>query len=273
MRERPNRHDWKSCDLQGSVGSNPTSSARNRPLVVKSGTLHLISRGIHVDPADRQIALVRTGSRLGSASTSSGRSVTEWPGAMSSNDCERDVARRGPRGGSEGSLRSEARRSARSGSVPTRGQSGHALTTRPSAKRYWISCRFIASGRTRRSIAARSHRREFGSRAPRPCRAGLTEVTATRDSRLSGGYHLPSVDRDDRAGHERRDRAEQERHPAGYLVSFADAMQRDLIGQPPVSLLQVVRPGRVDRGVDRARRIALTRTPEPASSPASDWVR
>ena len=29
MRERPNRHDWKSCDLQGSVGSNPTSSAAN----------------------------------------------------------------------------------------------------------------------------------------------------------------------------------------------------------------------------------------------------
>ena len=28
VRERPNRHDWKSCDLQGSVGSNPTSSAR-----------------------------------------------------------------------------------------------------------------------------------------------------------------------------------------------------------------------------------------------------
>ena len=27
VRERPNRHDWKSCDLQGSVGSNPTSSA------------------------------------------------------------------------------------------------------------------------------------------------------------------------------------------------------------------------------------------------------
>ena len=27
MRERPNRHDWKSCVLQGTVGSNPTSSA------------------------------------------------------------------------------------------------------------------------------------------------------------------------------------------------------------------------------------------------------
>jgi tRNA(adenine34) deaminase len=28
VRERPNRHDWKSCDLQGSMGSNPISSAR-----------------------------------------------------------------------------------------------------------------------------------------------------------------------------------------------------------------------------------------------------
>ena len=27
VRERPNRHDWKSCVLQGTVGSNPTSSA------------------------------------------------------------------------------------------------------------------------------------------------------------------------------------------------------------------------------------------------------
>ena len=28
VRERPNRHDWKSCVLQGTVGSNPTASAR-----------------------------------------------------------------------------------------------------------------------------------------------------------------------------------------------------------------------------------------------------
>ena len=28
VRERPNRHDWKSCDLQGSMGSNPISSAK-----------------------------------------------------------------------------------------------------------------------------------------------------------------------------------------------------------------------------------------------------
>ena len=27
MRERPNRHDWKSCEGKPSVGSNPTSSA------------------------------------------------------------------------------------------------------------------------------------------------------------------------------------------------------------------------------------------------------
>ena len=27
VRERPNRHAWKACDLHGSVGSNPTSSA------------------------------------------------------------------------------------------------------------------------------------------------------------------------------------------------------------------------------------------------------
>jgi hypothetical protein len=27
VRERPNRHDWKSCVLHGTVGSNPTSSA------------------------------------------------------------------------------------------------------------------------------------------------------------------------------------------------------------------------------------------------------
>jgi hypothetical protein len=31
VRERPNRHDWKSCDLHGSVGSNPTLSARKSP--------------------------------------------------------------------------------------------------------------------------------------------------------------------------------------------------------------------------------------------------
>ncbi len=29
MRERPNRHDWKSCVLHGTVGSNPTLSAVN----------------------------------------------------------------------------------------------------------------------------------------------------------------------------------------------------------------------------------------------------
>ena len=28
VRERPNRHAWKACDLQGSVGSNPTPSAQ-----------------------------------------------------------------------------------------------------------------------------------------------------------------------------------------------------------------------------------------------------
>jgi hypothetical protein len=27
VRERPNRHDWKSCEGKPSVGSNPTSSA------------------------------------------------------------------------------------------------------------------------------------------------------------------------------------------------------------------------------------------------------
>ena len=31
VRERPNRHAWKACDLHGSVGSNPTSSATRFP--------------------------------------------------------------------------------------------------------------------------------------------------------------------------------------------------------------------------------------------------
>ncbi len=30
VRERPNRHAWKACDLHGSVGSNPTTSASQR---------------------------------------------------------------------------------------------------------------------------------------------------------------------------------------------------------------------------------------------------
>ena len=29
MRERPNRHAWKACEVQASVGSNPTPSAMN----------------------------------------------------------------------------------------------------------------------------------------------------------------------------------------------------------------------------------------------------
>ena len=35
MRERPNRHAWKACEAQASVGSNPTPSAR----VVKRGSI------------------------------------------------------------------------------------------------------------------------------------------------------------------------------------------------------------------------------------------
>ena len=104
------------------------------PLVVASGTPHVLDRAIRVVPGDQQIALVRTRNSLGSASTSSGCRVTQLAGAASGNGCEQDVARRGPRGGSEGSPLPEARRSARSGPVPARGHSGHALTTRPSAR-------------------------------------------------------------------------------------------------------------------------------------------
>jgi hypothetical protein len=31
VRERPNRHDWKSCVGKLTVGSNPTASARRVP--------------------------------------------------------------------------------------------------------------------------------------------------------------------------------------------------------------------------------------------------
>jgi hypothetical protein len=43
VRERPNRHDWKSCEGKPSVGSNPTSSA----------TSHLTSQLQHQSVAAR----------------------------------------------------------------------------------------------------------------------------------------------------------------------------------------------------------------------------
>ena len=71
MRERPNRHAWKACDLHGSVGSNPTLSAT---VPVPSGTGSLSARRRRSDlvgcsdrhPAPHAAPQVR-------ASTTSGR--------------------------------------------------------------------------------------------------------------------------------------------------------------------------------------------------------
>ncbi len=39
MRERPNRHAWKACDLHGSVGSNPTASASLFRAILRDGPI------------------------------------------------------------------------------------------------------------------------------------------------------------------------------------------------------------------------------------------
>src|SRR6202035_200413 len=59
--------------------------------------------------------------------------------------------------------------------------------------------------------------------------------------------HLTSVQRDDRPGEERGERAQQQGDPPGDLVGRADPAQRYLVGQPAVGLVQVGGPGRVDR--------------------------
>jgi enamine deaminase RidA (YjgF/YER057c/UK114 family) len=58
VRERPNRHDWKSCDLQGSMGSNPISSAEFEK---GSGpTWDLVEEDRVTDQAQSHVRLVRS---------------------------------------------------------------------------------------------------------------------------------------------------------------------------------------------------------------------
>ena len=70
VRERPNRHAWKACEAQVSVGSNPTSSAKrfvriacwlSRPHAVTSkGGMYSVGYNNHVQLTNSKLAYAST---------------------------------------------------------------------------------------------------------------------------------------------------------------------------------------------------------------------
>src|SRR4051812_6390972 len=84
--------------------------------------------------------------------------------------------------------------------------------------------------------------------------SGTSSRPVNRTSRVSllTINHLAAVDRDHCSGHESTERAQKENYPSGEFLGQPDPSERDLAPEPPMRLREVVRPGGVDRCVDRS---------------------